>query len=62
MVHHHYAATDTTSSVQWFIAKNKIALFPNLYSLNLAPCIFSLFQKMKLKPKGKGFNDVLEIQ
>jgi hypothetical protein len=45
------------------MAKNKMTAISPLptYSLDLAPCNFS-FPVMKLKLKGKIFNDALELQ
>jgi len=48
---------------QQFMAKNKMAaiLHPP-YSLDLAPCDFFLFPKTELKPKGRRFDTIDEIQ
>jgi predicted acetyltransferase len=40
-----------------------MAVIPHLpYSLDLAPCDFFLFPKMKLKLKGRRFDTIEEIQ
>jgi hypothetical protein len=40
----------------------KVALSPATLLSDRAPCDFFVFPKMKLKPRGKRFNVVLEIQ
>jgi hypothetical protein len=43
--------------------KQKLAVIPHrLYSPDLAPCDFFLFQKTKLKLKGRWFDTIEEIQ
>jgi transposase len=46
-----------------FLAQNSIITLPRPpYSLDLAPCDFFLFPKMKLQLKGRRFEGVEEIQ
>jgi hypothetical protein len=53
----------TPRLTQQFLAKDKVAVIPHPpYSLDLAPCDFLLFPKMKLKLKGRRFDTIEEIQ
>jgi hypothetical protein len=52
-----------SSAMTQFLAKHKMAVIPHTpYSPDLAPCIFFLFPKMKLKLKGCQFDTTEEIQ
>jgi hypothetical protein len=57
------APSHTSVLAQQFLAKYTMAVIPHPpYSHNLAPCDFFLFPKMKLKPKGRRFDTIEEIQ
>jgi hypothetical protein len=48
---------------QQFLTKYVMAVIPHPpYSPDLAPCDLFIFQKMKLKPKGRRFDTIEEIQ
>jgi len=48
--------------VQQFLAKNMAVIPHPPYSLDLAPCDFFLFPRMKGQMKGKRFADVSEVK
>jgi hypothetical protein len=49
--------------VQQFLASTNATIIPHPpYSLDLAPCDFFLFSKMKLKLKVRCFDSIEEIQ
>jgi hypothetical protein len=57
------APSHTFVLTQHFLAKYEMAVIPNPpYYSDLAPCDLFLFPKMKLKPKGRRFDIVKEIQ
>jgi hypothetical protein len=46
-----------------FVTNNNMAIIPHPpYSLDLAPCDFALFPKLKMKLKGRCFETVSDIQ
>ena len=52
-----------TGLVQSFLVKHQIIQVTQLhYSLDLVPCAFWLFQKLKIPLKGKRFQAINEIQ
>jgi transposase len=60
---HDNAPAHTALSVQRFLAAKNMAVVPHPpYSPDLAPCNFFLFPWVKLKLKGRRFQDVTEIQ
>jgi len=62
-LHHDNAPSHTSVLTHQFLAKNKIAVNPHPpYSPDLAPHYFYLFQKLKLKLKGRQFDTIEEIQ
>ena len=62
-LHHDNASSDTSVFTHQLLAKNQMAVIPHpTYSPDLAPCDFFLFPKMKLKPKGRWFDTIEEIQ
>jgi len=63
LLHHDNTPSHTSILAHRFPVKNKIAVIPHPpYSPDLAPCDFFLFPKMKLKPKGRRFDTIEEIQ
>ena len=63
LLHHDNAPTHTALSVRQFLTKNRMtsASHPP-YSLDLAPCDFFLFPRMKRDLKGKRFQNVEEVR
>jgi histone-lysine N-methyltransferase SETMAR len=62
LLHHDKAPRHAALSVREFLAKHSIPLVPHPpYSLDLAPCDFFLFPRLKSTLKGKRFQDVAEI-
>jgi hypothetical protein len=61
---HHDSAPAHMSLVVWqFLASTKMMVFPQPpYTLDLVPCDFLLFLKMKLKLKRRCFDSIEEIQ
>ena len=50
-------------SVQQFLAKNNMTVIPHPpYSLDVVPCDFFLFHRIKGQMKGKCFADVSEVK
>jgi hypothetical protein len=45
-----------------FVTNNMIIVLHPPYSLDLAPCDFALFPKLKMKPKGRRFETVSDIE
>jgi hypothetical protein len=46
-----------------FVTNNNMVIVPHpLYSLDLAPCDFALFPKLKMTLKGRRFETVSDIQ
>jgi hypothetical protein len=46
-----------------FVTNNNMVIVPHLpYSLDLAPCDFALFPKLKMKLKGRRFETVSDIR
>jgi hypothetical protein len=63
LLHHDNAPPHTSVLTHQFLAKNKMAVIPHPpYPLNWHPVISSHFQKMKLKLKGRRFENIEEIQ
>jgi hypothetical protein len=61
--HHDNAPSHTSVPTQQFLAKRKMVVIPHPpYTLDLAPCDFFLFPKMKLGLKGRRFDTNEEIQ
>jgi len=47
----------------WFLFKHNILLFPHLpYSLDLVPCNFLLFPRLKITLKCRRYQDITEAQ
>jgi histone-lysine N-methyltransferase SETMAR len=62
-LHHDNTLPHTSVLTQQFLVKYKMAVIPHPpYSPDLAPCDFFIFQKMKLKVKGRRFDTIEEIQ
>jgi hypothetical protein len=62
-LHHDNALAHTSLVVRQFLASMKTTFIPHpRYSLDLAPCDFFLFPKMKLKIKGQRSDSTEEIQ
>jgi len=60
---HDNAPSHTSLIVRRFLTKNSVCVLNHPpYSPDLAPCDFSLFQKLKMKLKGIYFQDVPTIQ
>ena len=52
-----------TYSKQQFLMKNIMAVVPHIpYSVDLVPCDFALFPRLKLKMKGQDFDTVEGIK
>jgi len=63
LLHDENARSHTSVLTHQFLAKNKIAVIPHPpYSPDFAPCDFFLFPKMKLKLKGRRFDNIEGIQ
>jgi histone-lysine N-methyltransferase SETMAR len=62
-MHHENVLADTSLIVQQFLASTNKTVIPHPpYSLDLAPCDFCLFLKMKLKLQWQCFDSIEEIQ
>jgi hypothetical protein len=58
LLHHDNAPAHTALSIQEFLAEKKIPVVPHPpYSPDLAPCDFFLFPRIKMKLKGRRFDD-----
>jgi len=63
LLHHNNAPAHTSLIVREFLIKNNITTVPHpAYSLDLAPCDFYVFPKMKLRLKGRRFTSTEEVQ
>jgi hypothetical protein len=63
LLHHDNAPSHTSVLTQQFLAKYGMAVIPHPpYSPYLSPFDLFLFSKMKLKPKGRRFDTIEEIQ
>jgi hypothetical protein len=63
LIHHDNAPAHTALAVQRFLATKNMAVVSHpIYSPDLAPCNFFLFPKIKMRLKGRRFNDVEDIQ
>jgi hypothetical protein len=63
LLHHDNAPARTALSIQEFLAEKKIPVVPHPpYSSDLAPCDFFLFPRMKMKLKGRRFDDADTIK
>jgi hypothetical protein len=61
-LHHDNAPAHTTLVVRQFLTSKDVTVIPpHLYSLDIAPCDFLLFPKMKLRLKGRRFDTTEEI-
>jgi histone-lysine N-methyltransferase SETMAR len=59
LLRHDNAPVHTAHSIQEFLAEKKISVVPHPpYSPDLAPCDFFLFPRIKIKLKGRRFDDV----
>jgi hypothetical protein len=57
------APTHTFLKTREYVTNNNMVIIPNPpYSLDLAPCNFSLFLKLKMKLKGWRFETVSDIK
>jgi hypothetical protein len=61
LLYHDNAPSNTSFLTQQFLAKYEMAVIPT-HSPVLTPCNFFLFKKMKLKLKGRRFDNTEEIQ
>jgi hypothetical protein len=62
-LHHDNAPAHASLVVQQFLASTKTAVIPHpSYSPDLVPRDFFLFPKIKLKLKGRSFDNIKEIQ
>ena len=60
---HDNAPSHTSLIVRQCLARNRVSVLNHPpYSPDLAPCDFSLFPKLKLKLKGRFFDDIPTIQ
>ncbi|KAG5316088.1 MOS1T transposase, partial [Pseudoatta argentina] len=60
---HDNAPSHTSLIVRHCLARNRVSVLNHPpYSPDLAPCAFSLFPKLKLKLKGRFFDDIPTIQ
>ena len=63
LLNHDNAPAHSSNLVQQFLAKHKIVqLHQPPYSLDIAPCDFWIFPKLKMALKGKRFDDIETIQ
>jgi len=63
LLHHDKAPSHISVFTHQFLTKNKMAVIPHQpYSLDLTPCDFFLFPKIKLKLKGRRFDNIEKIQ
>ncbi|UYV70266.1 hypothetical protein LAZ67_7002326 [Cordylochernes scorpioides] len=63
LLHHDNAPAHTSLLVRDFLAKNNTLMMPQPpYSLDLAPCDFFLFPKLKRPMKGRRYNTLDEIK
>uniref|UniRef100_A0A7M4EV86 Tc1-like transposase DDE domain-containing protein n=1 Tax=Crocodylus porosus TaxID=8502 RepID=A0A7M4EV86_CROPO len=61
-LHHDNAPSYTAVSIQEFLAEKNIPVIPHPpFSPDLAPCDFLLFPKIKMKLKGRRFDDIPTI-
>jgi histone-lysine N-methyltransferase SETMAR len=59
---HHNAPTHTPLKTTEFLTNNNMVILPHPpYSLDLVPCDFALFPKLKMKLKGRHFETVSDI-
>jgi hypothetical protein len=61
LLHHENVPTHTSLKTTEFVTNTVIVHHPP-YSLDLAPCDFALFPKLKMKLKGQRFEIVSDIQ
>jgi transposase len=63
LLHHDNAPAHTSLKTTEFVTNNNMVIVPHPpYSLDLAPCDFALFPKLKMKSKGQCFETVSDIQ
>ena len=63
IIHHDNALAHRSFKVSQLLAKNNMTVIPHPpYSPDLAPCYFFLFPKLKLRIKGRRFDNIEEIQ
>jgi histone-lysine N-methyltransferase SETMAR len=63
LLHHDNAPARTAVSIQEFLAEKNIPVVPHPpYSPDLAPCDFFLFPRIKMKLKGRRFDEVDTIK
>jgi hypothetical protein len=62
-LHHDNVPTHTSPKATEFVTNNNIVIVQHPpYLLDLAPCDFALFPKLKMKLKGQRFETVSDIQ
>jgi histone-lysine N-methyltransferase SETMAR len=62
LLHHDNVPSHTSVLTQQFLSKNKMTVISHPpYSPDLTPCDFFLFQKIKLKLKGRRLDTIEEI-
>jgi hypothetical protein len=63
LLHHDNVPAHTSLKTTEFVTDNNVVIVPHPpYLLNLAPCDFALFPKLKMKLKGQCFETVSDIQ
>jgi hypothetical protein len=63
LLHHDKVPAHTSLKTTEFVTNKNMVIIPHLtYSLDLAPCDFTLFPKLKMKLKGRRFETVSDIQ
>jgi histone-lysine N-methyltransferase SETMAR len=62
-LHHDNAPTHMSLKTTVCEINNNMVIVPHPpYSLDLTPCDFALFPKLKMKPKGRHFETISDIQ
>jgi histone-lysine N-methyltransferase SETMAR len=63
LLHHDNTPAHTFLKTPEFVTNNNMIIVPHPpYSLDLTPCDFTLFPKLKMKLKGRHFETVSDIQ
>jgi histone-lysine N-methyltransferase SETMAR len=62
LLHHDNVPTHTSLKTTEFVTNNMVIIPHPPYSLDLVPCDFALFPKLKMKLKGRRFETVSHIQ
>jgi hypothetical protein len=61
LLHHDNAPAHTSLKTTEFVTNNMVIIPHPPYSLDLAPCDFTLFPKLKMELKGQHFETVSDI-